>query len=248
MKAKGETVKDKFTRTAFKWISQADLKTAAGVQEAIRKIMVDSGMSENEALKEAEFTMKLSQGDSSIAYRPHILSKGEGARTWFTFQTFVMNRWGIIVHDLIAGKISHGTAKEKMAGLISLGILIMAGATEDEAREWLYELTSGKKMKADNRSVPEKVFVDLSSTMPFFGSFINAASSGMDAAPPAIRTLQKGVKGIDNTFTGKDAEKRFKGLMQATETGLILGVGFPGTAQFFDLLEGSITKNTNKGR
>lgn len=240
--AKGESVKEKLTRNAFKLISKTDLKTAAAVQEAARKVMIADGMTKSEALKEAEFVMKLSQGDASVTYRPHILSKGEGWRTWFTFQSFVMNRWGLIVHDLVAGKIVKGTAMERMAGLVSLGILIMAGATEDEAREWIYEITSGKKLKADNRSLPEKTLVNIASSMPLFGSMINAASTGMDASPPALRTLQKGMKGADNLFTGKDAEKRFKGLLNATESGLVLGVGFPGTAQFFDLLESALVQ------
>lgn len=241
-KAKGESVKDILTRKGFNLISQADLKTAAGVQEAVRKVMLDAGMSEEEALREAEFVMHMSQGSSSIAYRPHILARGEGARTWFTFQTFVLNRWGIIVHDILAGKITKGAGKEKLAGLLSLGILMMAGASEDEARKWLYELVSGKGMKADSRGTLEKVFVDLAGTMPFFGNIIEAASTRRDAYPPAMKTLLGGVTGVKQAFTGKTPETRLKGAMKALETGLTIGIGFPGTAQFFDLVEGMMTR------
>lgn len=241
-KAKGEGIKDRLTRTGFKWISATDLKTAAGVQEAVRKVFVEEGMTEAEALREAEFVMQMSQGSSSIAYRPHVLAKGEGARTWFTFQTFVLNRWGLIIHDIITSKIAKGTAREKLAGLVSLGIIMLAGASEDEAREWVYKLVSGKEMKADNRSTVEKTFVNLMSTMPFFGNIIDAASTGRDTYPPAMQVLVKGSKGMKQLLTGKDADKRLKGLLNALESGLAIGVGFPGTAQFFDLLERAMLK------
>jgi hypothetical protein len=242
-KAKGESLQDKLTRQAFKLVSQADLKTAAGVQEAVRKVFIEEGMSEEEAMKEAEFVMNMSQGSSAVSYRPHVLAKGEGARTWFTFQTFILNRWGLIVHDIISGKIKHGDAKAKIAGLVSLGIIMMAGAAEDEAREWLYEKVAGKALPKDNRSLPEKTFVNLMSTMPFFGNIIEAASSGRDAYPPAMQVIVKGSKGIKQMFTGKDANKKLKGMFNALESGLAIGVGFPGTAQFFDLLERVLIKD-----
>lgn len=247
-RAKGETVKDKMIRAAFNLISKADVKTAAGVQEAVRKVFIDEGMSPDEAQKEAEFVMHMSQGSSSIAYRPHILAKGEGARTWFTFQTFIMNRWGILAHDLIIGKITKDTFTKKLAGLVSIGLLVMAGAAEDEAREWLYNLTHKKDLREDKRSVPEKVFVNLSSTMPFFGNFIEAASRNRDAYPPAMKTVMTGFQGGRQMFTGKDSTSQFKGALKAAETGLTLGLGYPGTAQFFDLLEGALIKEKPKRR
>jgi hypothetical protein len=245
-RAKGETIKDKLTRTAFNLISSADVKTAAGTQEAVRKVLIDQGLSPDEALKEAEFVMNMSQGSSSVSYRPHILAKGEGARTWFTFQTFIMNRWGIIIHDLIAGNIVKGDFNKKMAGLVGLGILMMAGAAEDEARKRLYELINQKKMKDNKMSIPVAALVNVSSTMPFFGSVIDAAASNRDAYPPAMKTLVTGVKGMGQMVNGKDTNSKAKGALKATETGLTLFLGYPGTAQFFDILEGTLT-NENKG-
>jgi len=243
--AKGEGIKDKLTRIGFNLISKADVKTAAGTQEAVKKVFFEQGLSEDEAQKEAEFVMNMSQGSSSIAYRPHILAKGEGARTWFTFQTFIMNRWGLLVHDLVIGKIVKDDFKKKLAGLISIGILMMAGAAEDEAREWLYNLTHKKDLNEDKRSIPEIVLVNLSSTMPFFGNIIEAASMNRDAYPPAMKTIMTGSQGIKQLFSGKDAESRFKGALKATETGLTLGLGYPGTAQFFDVLEATLAMNAD---
>jgi hypothetical protein len=153
-----------------------------------------------------------------------------------------MNRWGLLVHDLIIGNITKGDFNKKMAGIISIGIIIMAGAAEDEAREWLYNFTHKKDLKADNRSIPEKVLVNLSSTAPFFGNFIEAASMGRDANPPVIRTFSSGFSGAKQVFTGKDAASKTKGALKATEAPLTIFLGYPGTAQFYDLLEGALSE------
>lgn len=247
-RAKGQTVKEKLSRGAFRLISYADVKTAAGVQEAVRKVFVEDGMSEDEALKEAEFVMHMSQGSSSIAYRPHILARGEGARTWFTFQTFIMNRWGILVHDLLIGKIVKDTFIKKLNGLVSIGILIMAGATEDEAREWLYNLTHRKDLKKDNRSIPEKVLVELMADMPALGTFLESASKHRNADIPFTRSVSSMASGAWDLIFGKDAKARAKGSMKLSEGFLTIFVGLPGTAQFFDLLEGALIKEKPKRR
>lgn len=176
-KAKSNSLQDKATRGAFKLISKADAMTAAGTLEAVRKILIEEGATEKEALEEAEFVMQMSQGDSSVSYRPHVLSKGEAWRTWTTFQTFIMNRWGMIMHDLIVGKIRKGTFDKKMIGLVSLGIIMMAGAAEDEAREWLYELIQRKELPKDNTNIAVKAFVNLASTAPVVGNLLDASIS-----------------------------------------------------------------------
>jgi hypothetical protein len=153
-----------------------------------------------------------------------------------------MNRWGLLVHDLIIGNITKGDFNKKMAGLISIGIIIMAGAAEDEAREWLYNFLHKKDLKADNRSIPEKVLVNLSSTAPFFGNFIEAASMGRDANPPIIRTFASGFSGVKQVFTGKDTASKTKGVLKATEAPLTIFLGYPGTAQFYDLLESALSE------
>jgi len=247
-KANNNTFKDKATRWAFNLISKADAMTAAGTQEAVRKILIEEGATEKEALEEAEFVMQMSQGDSSVSYRPHILSKGEGYRTWFTFQTFIMNRWGMIIHDLAVGKIAKGAFNEKMLGLLSLGILMMAGASEDEARKWMYELIQRKKLPEDKNNLAVKTFVNLASTAPVFGNILDAAVSKRKAGPPLLGTVMTGAEGAYNIFNGKETNTKIKGGMRATEAGLSIFLGYPGTAQFFDLLESTLSDQNNGGR
>lgn len=240
--ATDDTLMDKASRLGYSMIRRADVNTAAGVQKAIEKVLIEQGVSD--AKTEAEFIMNLTNGSSTIVQRPHILSTGEGARLWFTFQSFILNRWGIIAHDLImSGFVKSETYKEKMLTLVSLGILMMAGNLEDEARKLLAKLTTGKEWKDKGRGQFADGVINLTSTMPVFGSFINAASMGTSAAPPAMRAGENLFNGLYRVGFGKDGESKAKGAVKATEAGLELFVGLPGTAQGFDLLEAAMFDN-----
>jgi hypothetical protein len=237
-----DTLMDKASRVGYSMIRRADVNTAAGVQKAIEKMLTERGIAD--AKTEAEFIMNLTNGSSTIVQRPHILSTGEVARTWFTFQSFIMNRWGIIAHDLImSGFVKSETYKEKMLTLVSLGILMMAGNLEDEGRKLLVKLTTGREWKDKNRGAFADGVLNLTSTMPVFGSFINAAAMGMSASPPAMRAGENLTKGLYRLYAGKDTESKVKGAVQTTEAGLELFVGLPGTAQAFDLLEAAMFDN-----
>ncbi len=237
-----DTLMDKASRVGYSMIRRADVNTAAGVQKAIEKMLTEQGAAD--AKTEAEFIMNLTNGSSTVVQRPHLLSTGEAARTWFTFQSFIMNRWGIIAHDLImSGFVKSDTYKQKMLTLVSLGILMMAGNLEDEARKLLAKVTTGKEWKDKNRGAFADGVLNLTSTMPVFGSFINAAAMGMSASPPAIRAGENLTKGFYRLYSGKDTKSKVKGAVQATEAGLELFVGLPGTAQAFDLLEAAMFDN-----
>lgn len=238
---------DKAKKVGFDLIQWTDLKTAAAVQEQVRRILVENGMDEAKAKADAEFAMHMSQGSTSVAYRPHILAQGEAARTIFTFQNFVMNRWGILIHDVIMGKIVHGSDfKARFLGVLSLGILVAGGMAEDEARRRVRQLYSNPK--EDKRSIFEQVAVNTLGLVPFFGTFITAASQKYSALPPSASHVQKLLEGGFQAMKGKDAKSKVKGAVKASESLLTFAFGIPGTGQVFDLIEGAMSdKNGGRG-
>jgi hypothetical protein len=237
--ATDDTLMDKASRLGYSMIRRADMNTAAGVQKAIEEMLIGQGADDPKT--EAEFIMNLTNGSSTVVQRPHILATGEGARLWFTFQSFIMNRWGIIAHDLImSGFVKSDSYKTKMLTLVSMGVLMMAGNLEDDARKLLSELTTGKKWKDKNRGEFADGVINLLSTMPVFGSMVNAAAMGMSSAPPAVRAADNLAQGLHKVYSGKDTTAKMKGASKATEAGLELFVGLPGTVQAFDILEGAM--------
>ena len=229
-----------FVRGAMGLIQKADIITAAGVQKGMEDILTKQNIPNTK--QEAEFLMNLVSGSNEIVYRPHILAKGEGARTWFTFQTFFLNRWGILIHDLIQSGVLRGGGEagwkrlwKTLTALIGLGIFIAGSIAEDEARKVIYEKTTGKELPDESTLKTAVMFIP--EQIPYFGNLIEAADRGGDANPPVIRTAENFFIGGASVIKGKTTGTKIKGALRMTEAGLTLGVGVPGTAQAFDLLE-----------
>lgn len=220
----------KFVEGSMKLIQKADVKTAAGVDEAVFKILEKQGV--KNAREEADFIMNLVSGSADVSFRPHILSKGEGARTWFTFQTFFLNRWGLIWHDLINGGLLKSKGyKKKLTALIGLGILTAGGVAEEWSRRNLYEFTTGKELPDEPLAL--KAISMIPENVPFFGNFLSFGSS----SPPVVRTLENLYSGSKSLITSEKESAKVRGGLRAAESLLTLGAGFPGTAQGFDILE-----------
>jgi len=221
-------------RGGLSLLQKADVITAAGVEKGILNVLKKYEVENPEA--EAEFLMNMVSGSAEVTYRPHILSKGEGARSWFTFQTFFLNRWGIQAHDLIrSGLIAQKGFWKKFSALIGLGIFVAGAIAEQKAREGIYNLITGKKFRPS--SMLKDALLAIPGQIPYFGNIIEAAFRGGDANPPVIRIVENVYRGIGRMILGKKPETKIKGALQTTEAGITIGLGIPGTAQFFDLLE-----------
>ncbi len=244
---KGATFREKYIKGGLKLLQKADLVTAAGVREALRNILINNeGLSVSEAEAEADFLMNMVSGSAEVSLRPQILGKGEGARTWFTFQSFFLNRWGIISNDIIAGKLLKGAWKQKYNASLALAIFIGAGITEDEFRELLFETVTGRELP--EQGVIEQAILFLPSNVPIAGNFLQAAIRGGSALPPAPRVFEAGIKGITALATGEKPETRLRGVLRTAEAFLALILGIPGTAQTFDVAERVLLPEKRKKR
>lgn len=226
-------------------LQKADIITAAGAQRGIYNTLIRNGARPQEALAEAEFLMNVVSGSNNVTYRPLILSKGEGHRTWFTFQNFFMNRWGIIAHDLVNSGMLKGNMKQKISSAVGLGILMAGAVAENEARRNIYEFLTGKRIKPQSVLLQSLMFIP--TQVPFFGNIIQAAYSNatgghVSSSPPIIKVFEDGIRGAIQAFTAKKASMRTRGALKAVEAPLTLGVGIPGTSQVFDILGHVLTQ------
>ena len=239
-----------YTEKGMKLLQRADIITAAGIEQGVYKALVRGGMEKEEAQKEADFIMNLVSGSNNVTYRPQILSRGEGARAWFTFQNFFLNRWGIMAHDLIQGGVVKGDYKKKLSALIGMAIFVAGSLAEKEARSWVYRMISGKKPRPE--SALATALLTIPTSVPFFGNLIEAAyaqskGSRMSSLPPILKVAEDGLKGGFQTFTGKSKGARIKGMLKATEAAATLGLGIPGTSQTFDVVERLLSKPKGSG-
>jgi hypothetical protein len=227
-------MKARFIRGGLSLMQKADVRTAAGVQQAFEKILTEEGVADPK--REAANLMNLTQSSSDVTFRPHILARGEGARTWLTFQTFMLNRWGIMAHDLITKGLVKGEGRGRIAALVGLGILIAGKMAEDEAREYLYEIV--KRRKLPDRSALQDAFFALPSNIPILGSIYETVSSRGGADIPIMKVLYD--LGHVGAIPFMKPENMGKAAMKGAKAGAVLFGGVPGTTQTFDLIEAAL--------
>jgi len=224
---------DKFIKGSMSLLMKADVRTAAGVESALENILTKYGIPN--AKQEAEILMNILSSSSEVTFRPNILSRGEGARTWFTFQTFFLNRWGIIAHDLISAGVIHGNWKAKYSALLGIAIFMAGGIAEDEARRYMFEMITRRKIP-DRSTILQDIIFYIPSMIPYFGNIIDVAKGSIGGDIPIQRVFENLFQ-AKNLITGKTAEAKLRGLMKTLEALATLR-GIPGTSQFFDLMEG----------
>ena len=231
---RGKYLWKSYQRGGLALLKWADLTSAVGIQNATLKILKKYKVPNPE--KEAEFLTHLINSSAEVSYRPHILAKGEGMRTWFTFQTFFLNRWGILAHDLIRkGLIADPNWKKKFFALIGLGIYMAGNIAEDEARRNTYNIITGKEKEPE--SALTTALMTIPENIPFFGNLIKSAQWGIPSADiPIERVIKTGAVGTKQLIAGKKPEAKIRGAIKTTETELSL-LGLAGTAQLSDIAE-----------
>ena len=224
-----------FTRTGMGLLQGADLRTAAGIEEGVKKILKRRGI--KDADDQADFFMQLINGSSDAASRPMVLNRGEGAKTMFTFQTFFLHRWSLIAHDLAMSGLAKGNYKQKLTALLGLSLLGAGQVAEDQSRKFIWENTTGRKVPGgDDESLLQQMMWSYFTNIPFFGPLGDALMRGRSAEPPLVRQFENMVIGSKQVVKGKKAETKGRGAMKVLEAGATLA-GIPGTGQLFDIAD-----------
>ena len=237
--SKGKKVATAINALAMSPLQWADMKTAASVNQAIYKTLIKSGATESDARGEADLIMNIVSGSSEIADRPMVLMSGEGARTIFTFQTFMLNRWGLIAHDFIRSGLVHGKLGRKFKALYGLFILGLAGGLEDLLRRKLYEAISGEKVKNEFNFF-KSAFFSIPEAIPVIGQIIQGLNqTGQSFSVPLARVGEQLVTGF-NQIQSKDPSAQRKGWIKIGEAVATYN-GVPGSAQASDFIEAGAT-------
>jgi hypothetical protein len=229
-----------YVRWSMSILQKADIRTAAGAQSAFERILTKHGVPN--AKEEAGILMDMVSSSSDINFRPHVLARGEGARTWFNFATFMLNRWGMIAHDLVGKGIIHGDIQQKLSATISLGIIVAATLAEDTARDYLWQTLGGKARQA--RPLMERVLLSIPSNVPYFGSVYDGWTESPRDIPMA--KLITDVLKVAKAPFKETSEAQGKAILKAAEAAATLTVGVPGTSQGFDFIEAALFPGKEK--
>ncbi|MDI6787951.1 MAG: hypothetical protein QME51_06230, partial [Planctomycetota bacterium] len=233
-----------FKRLSMKGITWADLKTTAGIQEGVEKILIKKGIPN--AHKEAEMFMQLINGSSTIMHRPLILADGDFSRLFWMYQSFFLNRWGMIANDFINGGLHYGDYKTKMKALAALGIMTGGYIAERMTRKEIYETISGKEIRKPE-SLTTQMMLALPSNVPFFGQLAEAAFLGGSSDIPVQRFFNGLFTNTKTLLAGRKEEAGVKAGINLGESVIGALTGFP-TVQAGELAERFLVPKEPKSR
>lgn len=107
-----ENIKQKLVSLGLKGLKIGDIVASSVAEKAFYNILIKAGLTHEQAIEEADFLMDLVAGSSNATSRPQALAYGTASKILFAFQSFALNRWGILSHDIImSGLIKSADSK-----------------------------------------------------------------------------------------------------------------------------------------
>lgn len=243
------------------WILQRlDSLTAGSVwYGAYRKSLFEQGIEFNinrvnqEALDYADRVVRITQASSLHKDLPSaFVSKYRDInRTVLTFQTFMINDWNYIKHDLIklgitdAAEIKkiddpriRASEKAKLQNRIAQQMLwlTIAVVMQEAVQSGLSQLYYGE----DKTTLKQHLLSAVMGRIPGLSQGYSLFS--YDTIPaPAISAIETFAQGSKSLFTGKKIETKIKGGVKASESIAQL-FGVPGVAEASKIIRGPLTR------
>lgn len=243
---------DKVKRAGFAPLKALDALTAAGVAlGAYEKNLKDRGLEvdlnniDKEALAYAQLIVRRTQSTGMFKDTPAVFNRGEALtgnisvnRAFLQFQSFVINRWSFIKHDMVALGIKNNDPKQ--AARIAF-FMIMAAYAEAGLRkltkDFIDLIVDGEFDDDDNdKSINEAAVLNMAQTVPFVGQAIGMLEYGAVPAP----TLDAGISLIERAQAlneSKRASTKEKNALLLGVAAVGYGAGLPGTTQALQLIK-----------
>lgn len=211
---------------------------------------VDFSKPDPKAIEDAQLMMRRTQSSSFAKDAPPLISQGKLTgnisvdKLIFQFQSFMLNRWSLIKHDMWQLGIKKGAIAKSLniatwmilataaeVGVRRLTKDIMGALTGDKPDEWAKTITS----EAVNTTL---------GNVPFVSQAVNAVQYGSVPVPVISATTQF-IQQLQYAAEAKSAEKKQKHLMSAAILGAGSLAGIPGAMQADQILRKSTKKSSS---
>lgn len=204
------------------------------------------------AIQEAQLMMRRTQASAFAKDTPAIISQGKLTgnesvdRLILQFQSFMLNRWSLIKHDLWAAGIKSGQTKQAvnvatwlmLATAAEVGLRFVASSIEG--------VITGDEPDPLDEVFPEKFVKNLVTTVPFVSQGVSAFEYG-SVPVPAISIAAKALEKLKAASRAKNTDTIAKNLGSAALLGIGVVAGIPGVVQAESLLR-KINKKKKKGK
>lgn len=196
---------------------------------------VDLNNPDPQAIQYAQLMMRRTQSSSFAKDSAPIISQGKLTgnqsidKLVLQFQSFMLNRWSLIQHDMVEAGVAKGRTKQALNIAMWLSL---ANLSEYYIRHWSRELIAaltGGEPPEDDSSLTEKIIKQILGNVPVLSSLVNSAGYG-SVPVPSISLLEKTFEELSYADKSKTADKKARHYASAII--LISGIfGLPGALQ-----------------
>jgi len=196
---------------------------AAGAYEKYCKensIEVDFTKPNQGAIDYAQLMMRRSQSSSFFMDAPSALTRGKFTgnksvdKTIFQFQSFMLNDWSMIRHDLWRAGIMEKRIGQASNIFFFLSLTFTAQMGIRAGTKALVNQLFNREPKPDDESLLHKVIDNVFlQQIPFVGSFAQSLDYGSNPIP-VLEFLNKSMKAFSSVSKSKEADKKMMALLR----------------------------------
>lgn len=216
--------------------------------------IVDLNNPDADAIVEAQRLMRRTQSSAFAKDAPALLSQGKLTgnisldRLLFQFQSFMLNRWSLIKHDMWQNGIKKGdtvqavnialwltvaTASEVALRELGKGIIdaVFSGADDDNKKE--------------EKSYGGKMALSALGSVPFVSQAVSAFEYG-SVPVPSISLVVQVAERVEWAGRSKEPSKKMQHYMEALVLAGGAGFGIPGTLQMEQIIRKTMKEDMKK--
>lgn len=215
--------------------------------------VVDLSNPDKTAIEDAQRLMRRTQSSAFAKDVPALLSQGKLTgnvsldKLIFQFQSFMLNRWSLIKHDMWELGIKDGNTKQALSAAT---FLLLASAAEIGIRRLSKEIIAGildNDMEPWEDSITEEAIATALGSVPFVSQGVSALQYG-SIPVPSIGVLTQAGERLKWAAQSKSEGKKAQ---HYTEAGILIGgaaFGIPGTLQVEQLFRGALKDSGKKSK
>ncbi|MEE9303672.1 MAG: hypothetical protein V3U84_07780, partial [Thiotrichaceae bacterium] len=198
--------------------------------------VVDFAHPDTDAILEAELIVRRTQSSGQFKDAPQALTRGKftgsvtADKMIFQFQSFMLNRWSLIQHDMIHNGVRLGQTLESLNVATWLTLAIIAEVAIRRGAEEIIAAATGDELEDFEDVAAGKLAMEAVRTIPILGQTIGFLNYG-SAPVPVISLTEQAFRRLNIVIRTKDDEKRKKEAVRAVT--LLAGIlgGAPGALQ-----------------
>jgi len=252
----GRKLRNKAERLGFWPLQKLDMLTASSITVgAYEKYMAEHGLEvdftkpNQDAIDYAQHILRRTQSSARFKDLPSAFTQGKLTgnkaidRAVLQFQSFMLNRWSLIEHDMVRAGIKKGNAAQAANIFMYLSLATLAETSIRHLSKELIARITGDDLDDWSETFTEEFVNNTLQNIPVVSQIVSTWNYG-NMPVPSISVVQDALNKIQIWKRTKDPDKRATNRMIALMTLFGVSMGIPGTLQITDILKKWLKNDT----